>query len=381
MVKTISVEQINVSDDTYKLHEICCESGKKVNKGDHLLSYESSKSVFEYEASDVGYFYLNPNIKLDEFYETGFLLGIIADKKMGEDDLKQVFAKDEASNDGLDDKVKITKKARELIKKNGIELSDLGKLKIITEKNVKDFINKNDKSYTNLNTFQSTSIEVTGNDQRKRLGVLGAGKAALQLADAAYSSDEWIINGFYETNESYSLKKLLNINVNKICDVNDIAKDFKNNLFDFFIISFSGDIHARKNTFSQLIKLNIPFANVFHKDSIISKTAKIGTGNIIFANARIGPYCKLGDNNVISAGCSIEHNNELGNNNTFGPGVMYSGSCITGDNNKFGTMVGIEPNVNIGSNNIISSGLIVNRNINDNQLVRNLSKIEILNKE
>ena len=50
MISEILIEQVNVSDDEYKLVELLFDSGVKITKGQHILSYESSKSVFEYEA-------------------------------------------------------------------------------------------------------------------------------------------------------------------------------------------------------------------------------------------------------------------------------------------------------------------------------------------
>ena len=180
---------------------------------------------------------------------------------------------------------------------------------------------------------------------------------------------------------SYKLKKLLGTEVKKINNIQEIKNDFESKFFDEIIISFSGDIESRSSVFKELDKINLPIANIIHNSAVISESAELGKGNIVFANTRIGPFSKIGDNNVISAGCSIEHNNILGDCNTFGPYVAFSGSCVVGNNNKFGTMIGIEPKITIGSNSIIASGVILTRNVKDNQLVRNINKIEISDKK
>ena len=62
MISEIRVEQINVSDDQYRLVDIAVATGERVTSGDYLLSYESSKASFEVEAQETGLLYLDPQL-------------------------------------------------------------------------------------------------------------------------------------------------------------------------------------------------------------------------------------------------------------------------------------------------------------------------------
>ena len=50
MIKEYKIDQINVSDDDYKITSIYKKSFDKVKKGDLIFSYESSKAVFDVES-------------------------------------------------------------------------------------------------------------------------------------------------------------------------------------------------------------------------------------------------------------------------------------------------------------------------------------------
>lgn len=378
----ILIEQVNVSDDEYKLVELFYESGDKINKGDHILSYESSKTVFEYQATENGYIFLNPDLEINESYPIGYKVAVISDIELSDNDQKAIFLSLNNSEEKIEYEVNFTKKAAKLFQQSDIDVSYFRGKDIVTEGHVLEVIKANELSAaTHISNFtERKSVNIKKNQGSKRLAVLGAGDAALQLFDATCSSDKYEIIAFYETNQEYKYETLFGIEVKKVESINQIINDFKDNLFDEIIISFSGNIEARTMIFNQLIEANVKIGNVIHSTAIISENVVMGVGNLIFANTRIGPFSIIGNNNVISANCSIEHNNILGDGNTFGPAVVFSGSCVVGDMNRFGTMIGIEPFVKIGSNSVIGSGLILTRNIDNNKLVRSLSKFEIINK-
>lgn len=373
----IKIEQVNVSDDEYKLVEFVLDDGEPVTKGAHILSYESSKTINEYEAPNSGFFYSNPNLKIDEFYSVGTKIGVIAEEKLSAEDVLALF--EEKKQESINE-TKITRKARLLIEEHKIEESLFSHLELVTEDDVKGYIAKNDR-VDNIADFSDIKpIGLLENASPKRLAVVGAGKAALQLHDAVQSNNDHIITVFYETSNEYALETLLNIPVKKIDNLDTIKSDFENNAFDEVVVSFTGDVKSRTEIFNQLLDACIPIPNIIHKTAHISEFVTLGVGNLIYSNVRIGPFTKIGNNNIFSAYCNIEHNNCLGDGNTFGPNVVFSGSCRVGNMNKFGTMIGIEPRISIGSNSIIGSGVILTRNITDNILVRNLSKFEIIDR-
>ena len=388
MIREYKIEQINVSDEDYKLTSIYKNSFDKIKKGDLLFSYESSKADFDVESESDGYIYFDKKIKIGDIIKVGSIVSIVSDSPISEKEIEEKFL-DESKLDSNSSKDQIfTKKALLLIDEFNINKKIFSKHKIINESIVRSTINseslfnnpEQDINYYYSDSKQSkfdSSIDKKG---LKKLAIIGAGKAALQLLDAIVSEKKYYPECYYDNNKDLTGKLLLNIPIIGQIDIEKIKKDYDNNKFDEIIISFSGNINQRKRIYEEIVKSNIPIANVIHPSAVISNFCKIGFGNIIFANVRIGPFVEIKNYNVISAYCSIEHHNFIDSNNTFGPAVITSGSCTINNENKFGTGIFIEPRIKIGNNCLISSGVILRQDVPDNSTVKNLSKIEIKTK-
>lgn len=378
-MKKYAIEQINVSDLEYKIIELNLEIGV-FKSGDVIFSYESSKSIYEVLAEEFANFYFNPNVRIGEVYPVGTLIAISSVNVLSSEELDQIFTLKDENKGSISkpDELIITKKAKALIDKHKIDYSVFSEKSVVSEDDVLEFLNSsNSYQFQNVAFYHENKNLSIFPNHLKRLAVIGAGKAALQVFDSVFISKSHQIVSFYDENINHSNKYLLNIPIKIFSDLNQIILDFEDDLFDEIIISFSGDLQKRKQIFEFLYSKNIPFTNVIHPSVIIGTYSKIGVGNLIFANSRIGPFSILGNNNVISSYCSIEHHNLIGSHNTFGPAVCFSGTCSVGDENKFGTGIYIEPNVVIENKSIISSGISLTRNVPNSTLVRNLNKIEL----
>ena len=142
MITEISVEQINASDDQYKLVEIAVASGDRVTEGDYLLSYESSKASFEEEAKVAGFIFLNPQLEIGEFYEPNYKLAIISGKSLSSEELIAIFPDFEKKSAKDIGKQKITKNAVELIKQHGLPVSVFANENFVTEAHVNEYLNQ-----------------------------------------------------------------------------------------------------------------------------------------------------------------------------------------------------------------------------------------------
>jgi len=378
MITNYHVEQINVSDDEYMLVEMAHESGTYVEKNKLLFCYESSKSINEVQALESGYLYFNPECELEESYGIGFKLAIQVSERIADDEIVNHFALEKSDNNPQSSNIKISKKAQKLIDSSSLTLSDFEGNEIISEQLVNEKLLSLSPAINQLATFSRAGSERDFFSTKKlKLAVIGAGKAALQLYDSLTNSQSFELVKFYDADIASSQKKLFGVDIVRGDIVKNVTADFSNGEFDKCIISFSGNVQARRDLYEQLKDRGVRFANIIHGTAYISEHCLIGEGNLIFANVRLGPFCTVGDNNVISTACSIEHNNIIGSHNTFGPGVLFSGSCTVGDGNKFGTMIGVEPNVSIGSQNIIASSQVVTAPLGNGKLIRSRAGAEI----
>ena len=141
MIIEILIEQVNVSDSQYKLVELYVKSGDEIKKDELILSYESSKAISDYEAYESGYIYFNPEMKIDEFYDVGYKMGVISDKTLDNSLVSEIFglSKNETA---IKKQNNITKKALKLIDENNLDILLFENSSFVTEKNVQDYLTK-----------------------------------------------------------------------------------------------------------------------------------------------------------------------------------------------------------------------------------------------
>lgn len=147
-----------------------------------------------------------------------------------------------------------------------------------------------------------------------------------------------------------------------------------------FILGFA-NIKGRLDFINKALHKKLTYFNVIHPSCIISETALIGNGNIIYPNSVIGPNVEIGNHNLITSYSFISHECRVGNNN-FLSTTGLAGNVQVADNNFFGIRSTLLPNVNVGSNNLIQAGMIVDKNITDNEVVfyKYKENVRIINK-
>jgi bifunctional N-acetylglucosamine-1-phosphate-uridyltransferase/glucosamine-1-phosphate-acetyltransferase GlmU-like protein len=63
------------------------------------------------------------------------------------------------------------------------------------------------------------------------------------------------------------------------------------------------------------------------------------------------------------------HDTQVGDYNFICPNVCFSGFTVVGDNNLFGINSATIPGITVGSNNKIAAGMVLNKDVGDNEVV------------
>jgi sugar O-acyltransferase (sialic acid O-acetyltransferase NeuD family) len=134
-----------------------------------------------------------------------------------------------------------------------------------------------------------------------------------------------------------------------------------------FIICFA-NIKFRLNFINSVANKNLSYFTIIHPSCIISNSVIIGDGNIIYPNSIIGPNVVIGNHNLITSYSFISHDCVVGSNNIFSTSGL-SGNVEIGDNNYFGIRATVIPGIKIGSNNLIQAGMVIDKNIHDNETI------------
>ena len=147
-----------------------------------------------------------------------------------------------------------------------------------------------------------------------------------------------------------------------------------------FILGFA-KVKGRLDFISKVAHKKLTYLTVIHPTCIIDKTAIIGDGNIIYPNCIIGPGVVIGNHNLITSFSFISHDCKVGDNNFLSTSGL-AGNVKIENNNFLGIRVTIIPGIKIGSNNLIQAGMIIDKNISDNEVVfyRHKENVRIINK-
>lgn len=99
----------------------------------------------------------------------------------------------------------------------------------------------------------------------------------------------------------------------------------------------------------------------FIHESATVLTDDIGDGTIVMERALIGPFCKLGTGNIVFADAHIAHHTLVGDFNFFTISVAVAGNVKIGNNCFFGNNCTIRNGIEIKDYTLIGAGAYVSK--------------------
>ena len=129
------------------------------------------------------------------------------------------------------------------------------------------------------------------------------------------------------------------------------------------------NLKYRKAIIERFRSAGATFTGLIHPTALVSPSAEIGEGVVISHNASVGPKVKIGNYNMLNSRCTVGHDTQIGDYNFISPKVALSGNTKIGDNNMIGTNASTIPGATIGNNNTVGAGMVVYKNIGDNETV------------
>jgi sugar O-acyltransferase (sialic acid O-acetyltransferase NeuD family) len=137
---------------------------------------------------------------------------------------------------------------------------------------------------------------------------------------------------------------------------------------DVLVIAI-GNVKAKKAVAERLSSREARFKTFIHNSTLVSKTARIGSGCVI------GPYCLISDHVVLEDFVmlgfytSCGHDARVGKYGILSPYATLNGFAILEEEVFMGTHSSIAPGRKVGKNSMISSGTAVMYDVPENCLV------------
>jgi len=184
---------------------------------------------------------------------------------------------------------------------------------------------------------------------RKKLVLIGAGGHAKSVVDSI-DEDKIELLGFIDENK-----------VGTHFGYEIFGKDFSvvpNYTECYYLVSI-GNVEIRKMWYERILGQGLKTLNIIDKTAIISKSAKIGTGNYIGKFAVVNSDSVIGDNNIINTKALIEHECKIGNHTHISTGSIINGNVIVDDGVFFGSCAMTAAQVHLGRYSTIGAGGVV----------------------
>ena len=132
------------------------------------------------------------------------------------------------------------------------------------------------------------------------------------------------------------------------------------------IVLAIGDNWWRRKVFNDInMGRDLRYPVIAHPTASIARSAQVGEGSVLMANANVGPHARLGKFTIVNTGASLDHDGVLGDFASLAPGVFTGGLVEIGECSAVGVGAAISDRVKIGSHTVVGTGSVVVRDIPD----------------
>ena len=339
MAEKILIPRLSVNDDVVTIGEWLVTDGAKVEKGQDIVVYETTKETVEGKAEADGFIHIL--VPQGEEKEVGALIATITATAEAE----EITTEEEA----VVDERKYTEKAKALIEEYHIDVTKLPTGKIIREKDIEPLIEKPYK------------IRETHTNE---MAIYGGGGFARIIVDLLKQTCAYKLLGIIDMKYP---------ELPPVCGVDVIGGDeYLDTLLAKGIkkIVNAVDFPYRAKVYDKLKAKGFELPNLIHKTAIIETTVTMGEGNLIFAGAMVGTEAILGNDCVINAGAIVNHECIISDNCHIASGAILAGCVTVGENTMIGQGCTIYQRVTIGKNVVIQNGCHVFSDVPDGTVVK-----------
>lgn len=120
---------------------------------------------------------------------------------------------------------------------------------------------------------------------------------------------------------------------------------------------------------SLVARLDPVLGTAIHPSALVSRTARIGAGTLVFQGSRVQAAARLGRAVIVNTGGSIDHECVIGDFAHVAPNVTLCGYVQVGEGANIGAGSVVIPSVRIGRWATVGAGTVVIRDVPDHAVV------------
>jgi sugar O-acyltransferase (sialic acid O-acetyltransferase NeuD family) len=370
MIKAeILVPLLNANEPEARLVGIHVREGQKVEKGTLLFTLETTKAAADVEASEPGF--VRILVAEGNTLSVGDKLALItetADEVVHAPLQLPPNAKNlshgDASRGGEPEVgrgLRITKPARALAEQLGVELSALPSDRLVTEAVV--------RQAADLDAHSSgmTQPVSQGGRATAEMVVYGGGGHAKTVLEMAQAIAAFRIAGIVDDNIPAGTS-VLGL---PVLGGREVLPGLLERGVRLAANGVGGiiDINVRVRLFELLEELGFALPSLVHPRATVERSAEMGDGVQVFANAYVGSSAVLSAKCMVNTGVIVSHDCEIGSYSHIAPGALLAGHVKVGERSLVGMGVTTAIGIAIGAGVRVGNGAILYADVPDRAII------------
>ena len=355
MIKSeILVPLLNANEPEARLVGIHVKDGQQVEKGTLLFTLETTKAAAEVESSDNGF--VRVLVREGDLLSVGDRLAVITEARDDSIESAAINTRRRIDLESVSSGLRITQPARDLAVRLGVDLSTLPADQLITEA----FIRQRSSKPTLL-------IDPDIHFTKDHILVFGAGGHAKAVMEMIMAIGKFQLAGLVD-DKIPAGTKVLDIPVLG-------SREIMPQLVDRGLLQAANgvggiiDITIRVKLFDLMSENRFAFPPLVHPRATVEKSASIGEGVQVFANAYVGSSALLQDRCMVNTNAVVSHDCTIGSYTHIAPGALLAGHVQVGERSLVGMGVTTAIGIKIGNNVRIGNGAIIYADVPDKSII------------
>jgi sugar O-acyltransferase (sialic acid O-acetyltransferase NeuD family) len=183
-----------------------------------------------------------------------------------------------------------------------------------------------------------------------RLLIVGAGGHGRAVADVAAASG-WTVAGFIEPGGAGSAPDVIGADA-------DLPACVSRYRIDGAVVGVGNTALGRRVEIFERLR------------AVVSRSARLGAGGVVFPGVVVGAGVLVGDNAVLYSGAIVEHGCRLADHVYLSPSVVLSGEVTVEDGAFLGAGAIVVPRVVVGKQAVVGAGAVVLQDIGAGETVK-----------